>query len=99
MSPFGAFVQLEPGLEGLVHISRLGGKGNERHARDLVELGQALQVRVLKVETDKRRISLAREADQRTDEERREVAEFLETSSVAGGFGSLGDFFKKGREG
>ena len=99
LEPFGAFVQLEPGLEGLVHISRLGGKGNERHARDLVELGQALQVRVLKVETDKRRISLAREADPRTDEERREVAEFLETSSAAGGFGSLGDFFKKGREG
>ncbi len=104
LEPFGAFVELEPGLEGLVHISRLGGKGHERHARDLVELGQALRVRVLQVETEKRRIALAREIDQRSDEERQEVAEYLETSSRSGGFGSggfgsLGDFFKQDREG
>ena len=100
LEPFGAFVELEPGLEGLVHISRLGGKGNERHARDLVELGQALRVQVLSVDPEKRRISLAREIDQRSDEERQEVAEYLETRTASsGGFGSLGDFFKKGREG
>ncbi len=99
LEPYGAFVELEPGLEGLVHISRLGGKGGERHARELVELGQALKVRVVKVEPEKRRIALAREADEESDEERREVEEYLETSSETGGFGSLGDFFKKGREG
>lgn len=101
LEPYGAFVELEPGLEGLVHISRLGGKGGERHARELVELGQALPVRVVQVEPDKRRISLAREANEQTNEERREVADYLRTSSESGsgGFGSLGDFFKKGRKG
>lgn len=100
LEAFGAFVELEPGLEGLVHISRLGGKGGERHARELVELGQALPVRVVSVEPEKRRIALAREADEKTKEERREVAEYLQSSSEAGsgGFGSLGDFFKKDRE-
>ena len=77
---------------------RLGGKGGERHARELVELGQALEVRVLRVEPEKRRIALAREADERSDEERREVADYLQSrSEESGGFGSLGDFFNKDR--
>ena len=46
-----------------------------------------------------RRIALAREVDERSDEERQEVADYLRTRTESGGFGSLGDFFKKGREG
>ena len=95
LEPYGAFVELAPGLEGLTHISRLGGKGNERHARDLVELGQALPVRVLLVEPEKRRISLAREADEKTKEQQREAQSYLESQPRSEGLGSLGDFFKK----
>lgn len=98
LEPYGAFVELEPGLEGLVHISRLGGKGGERHAREVVELGQSLQVRVVEVEAEKRRISLAREADEKTKEERREVEDYLRTRPEPEGFGSLGAAFKKARE-
>ncbi len=97
LESYGAFVELEPGLEGLVHISRLGGKDNQHHARDIVELGQTLEVRVLEVDLGKRRISLARKVDEPTDEERREVEDFLEAGSESGGFGSLGDFFLKSR--
>ena len=98
LEPYGAFVELEPGLEGLVHVSRLGGKGGERHAREVVQLGQTVKVRVVEVDPEKRRISLARDADERSDEERREVADYLQASAQPAGFGSLGDFFKKGRE-
>lgn len=102
LEPYGAFVELEPGLEGLAHISRLGGKGNERHAREILELGQALPVRVLSIDLEKRRIALAREADEQTKEEQREVRDYLRSGQDSGsggfgtgGFGSLGDFFKK----
>ncbi len=98
LESYGAFVELEPGLEGLVHISRLGGKDRSRHAREVVELGQTLEVRVLEVDLAKRRISLARKVDEPSDEERREVEEFLDESSETPGFGSLGDFFLKSRD-
>lgn len=97
LESYGAFVELEPGLEGLVHISQLGGKGNERHARELVQLGEEFKVRVLAVDTEKRRISLTRETGEEEKKEQLEVEEYLRTSGEAegGGFGSLGDFFKK----
>ena len=56
---FGAFVELAPGVEGLVHISELGGGKHLRHAKDAVKPGQTIEVTVLGVDTDKRRISLA----------------------------------------
>ena len=55
---FGAFVQLTPGVEGLIHISELGAQRPLRHARDAVKPGDPLDVTVLALEPDKRRISL-----------------------------------------
>lgn len=56
--PFGAFVQLEPGVEGLIHISQLA----DRHVatpEEVVQEGQEVQVRVLRVQPEQRRISLS----------------------------------------
>jgi len=55
---FGAFVELEPGLEGLVHISELA---NRRVAavEDVVKPGADVRVRILDIDRDKRRISLS----------------------------------------
>ncbi len=44
---FGAFVELAPGLEGLVHISEIGGGRRLNHAKEAVQPGQEVQVRVL----------------------------------------------------
>ncbi|HSU65615.1 MAG TPA: S1 RNA-binding domain-containing protein [Tepidisphaeraceae bacterium] len=55
---FGAFVELEPGLEGLVHISELA-PNRVRAASDVVKPGQEVQVRVLEIDKDARRISLS----------------------------------------
>jgi small subunit ribosomal protein S1 len=55
---FGAFVELEPGLEGLVHISELAAH-RVRSASDVVKPGQEVQVRVLEIDKDARRISLS----------------------------------------
>jgi small subunit ribosomal protein S1 len=97
LESYGAFVELEPGIEGLVHVSRLGGKDHPRHAREVVELGQTLELRVLEVDLEKRRISLARKVGEPSDEERREVESYQQASSSSGGFGAIGDFFLKRR--
>jgi small subunit ribosomal protein S1 len=56
---FGAFVELAPGLEGLVHISEMGAGRRLNHAKEAVQPGQEVQVRVLGVDTTRRRISLS----------------------------------------
>ncbi|MCS6977631.1 MAG: S1 RNA-binding domain-containing protein [Gemmatales bacterium] len=58
---FGAFVELEPGIEGLVHVSELSHQHVRRPA-DVVHAGQEVQVRVLKVDPTQKRISLSLKA-------------------------------------
>src|SRR5688572_12284801 len=55
---FGAFVELEPGLEGLVHVSELSDN-RVRSASDVVKPGQQVNVRVLELDLEGRRISLS----------------------------------------
>jgi len=55
---FGAFIELEPGLEGLIHISELSDR-RVRSASDVVKVGQSTEVRILEVDPEKRRISLS----------------------------------------
>ena len=56
---FGAFVELAPGIEGLVHISELGGGKNVKHARQMAKAGDTVEVVVLGVDSERRRISLS----------------------------------------
>ena len=55
---FGAFVELEPGLEGLIHISELSGK-DIRSASHVVKVGQDVRVHILDIDKDARRMSLS----------------------------------------
>jgi small subunit ribosomal protein S1 len=59
VEPFGAFVELAPGVEGLLHVSELGGGRKIHHAREAVKVGQALQLTVVAVDRERRRIGLA----------------------------------------
>jgi len=61
LTDFGAFVDLGGGIEGLVHITELSTR-RVKHPRDIVELGQEVTVRVLKVEEGGDRISLSMKA-------------------------------------
>jgi small subunit ribosomal protein S1 len=58
---FGAFVKLEPGVEGLIHISELG-HGRVFRTRDVVSEGQEVEVKVLSVDEENQRISLSLKA-------------------------------------
>jgi small subunit ribosomal protein S1 len=59
LANFGAFVQLIPGIEGLLHISEMSWDRKVRHPRDVVAEGQTVQVTVLSVNQEKREISLS----------------------------------------
>ena len=61
LADFGAFVELEPAIEGLIHISELAPQRVFR-ARDIVQVGQDVQVMVLSVDPAQRRISLSLKA-------------------------------------
>lgn len=56
--PFGAFVEIGEGVEGLVHISEMA-RGHVEKAEDVVAVGQEVQVKVMEIDTERRRISLS----------------------------------------
>lgn len=64
---YGAFVELFPGAEGLIHISELSSR-RVRHPGDVVERGQEVTVRVLGVDSEAKRISLSLRQAGATDE-------------------------------
>ncbi len=56
---FGAFVEIAPGLDGLVHVSKLALDRRVAHPRQVVSVGQEVEVTVLAVDSEKRRITLS----------------------------------------
>jgi small subunit ribosomal protein S1 len=67
LADFGAFAELEPAIEGLIHISELSPQ-RVRRVRDVVQEGQEVQVQVLSVDPAQRRISLSLKAAQAKDQ-------------------------------
>src|SRR5438034_548384 len=71
---FGVFVELEPGLEGLLHISEIADHKVEK-PEDLVKVGQELEVKILRVDSDERKIGLSlKRAQWAQEEQQREEA-------------------------
>jgi len=61
ITPFGVFVNLEPGIDGLIHISKLGAGRRIKHPKEVVEEGQWIEAYVAGVDAANKRISLAKE--------------------------------------
>ncbi len=60
LQPFGAFVELAPGVDGLIHVSNLNTPERVGHPREVLKEGQEVDVEVLSVDPQNRRIGLAR---------------------------------------
>ena len=92
LEPFGAIVAIEGGVEGLVHVSELASDRRVRHARDVVNIGQDVEVVVLEVDPTRRRISLSMKqvAAQR---EAADVAAYQRPGSAS--LGTFGDLLGK----
>lgn len=81
---YGAFVELEAGLDGLVHISEIANKRVE-NVFDELKIGETVNVRIMEIDPDKRRISLSIKATLPEEEQTAEetVAEKIEDSIEA----------------
>jgi len=58
LTDFGAFVELEPGVDGLLHISDMSWTRNIGHPSELLKKGQPIETQILNVDRDNKRISL-----------------------------------------
>jgi len=58
ITDYGAFVELEPGVEGLIHVSEMSWTKKNIHPGKIISTSQEVEVQVLEVDPDKRRISL-----------------------------------------
>ncbi|HYE95931.1 MAG TPA: 30S ribosomal protein S1 [Rubricoccaceae bacterium] len=58
ITDYGAFVELEKGIEGLVHISEMSWTEHVKHPTQRVQLGQMVEVKILKIDHDEKKISL-----------------------------------------
>jgi small subunit ribosomal protein S1 len=77
ITDFGAFVELEPGVEGLIHISELSTQ-RVRRVRDVVEEGQTVEVELLSMDLPNRRMSLSLKTIARAKEDAETEAEQAE---------------------
>src|ERR1700741_1216828 len=58
LTDYGAFIELEPGVEGLIHVSEMSWSKRVKHPSKLLQVGQDVEAIVLEVDMDNRRISL-----------------------------------------
>ncbi len=58
LTDYGAFVEIEPGIEGLVHVSEMDWTNKNVHPSKVVQLGDEVEVMVLEIDEERRRISL-----------------------------------------
>ena len=58
MTNYGAFVELEPGVEGLIHVSEMSWTRHVRNPNELYKLGEEVETMVLSIESNDRKISL-----------------------------------------
>lgn len=104
LADFGAFVELEPGVEGLIHVTELAD-GRPRRVKDVLQPDQEVEVRVLKVDADAKRISLTLKprpelpstVEAEADEETPAVPKPPRKVPLKGGLGERDERFIKNR--
>jgi len=98
---FGVFVGLEDGLEGLLHISELAEHKVE-NPEDVVKVGDEIEVKILRVDTDERKIGLSRkrvdwaEEDEAAHEDAGGTQ--VEGKELKGGLGASGPLIQPAAE-
>ena len=102
LAQFGAFVTLAEGIDGLIHISKLGSGRRINHPREVMEVGQNIEIRIDGIDPAERRISLVPadyvSAEAKDDQERTEYKSFIaqeKKKKPAEEVGSLGALLKK----
>ncbi len=97
LAPFGAFVTLEPGIDGLVHISELGKIKRISHPREILEKNQTVEVRIAGIDEKAKRVSLEMVSGGQNSETGDDYKKHIVTDSgkSSGSFGTLGDILRE----
>jgi small subunit ribosomal protein S1 len=92
LEPYGAFVEVAPGIEGLVHVSELSATRTVRHAREVVKPGQEVETIVLAIDSERRRISLSLAIPDEAS-----AADLGAATGSSQGFGTFADLLRSPR--
>jgi len=96
LTAFGAFVTLASGVDGLIHISKLGAGKRIQHPKEVISEGQEVEVKVEGVDREQRRISLSLASVSRAEQEQTETMDAYRktVAETPKGMGTLGDLLK-----
>jgi small subunit ribosomal protein S1 len=102
LAKFGAFVNLAEGIDGLIHISKLGGGRRINHPKEVLEEGQNVDVKIEDIDTEQKRLSLtmggeASEEESGSASEKKDIKEFQVKQDKSAGsttMGTLGDILQ-----
>jgi small subunit ribosomal protein S1 len=98
LQPFGAFVELAPGVEGLIHISEMGAGKRIGHPQEVLGPGQAVEASVIAIDPANKRISLTLD-EAKAAEAAPDLAAYAPSARAAGsGMGSFGALLKQSLE-
>jgi len=104
LTKFGAFVNLAEGIDGLVHISKLGGGRRINHPKEVLEEGQSVEVKIEEADAEQKRLSLTLVSDEpekdTDDTDNKDVyQEYMKESGPSPGnkdsISTLGDILQK----
>ena len=92
---FGAFITLEAGIDGLIHISKLGEGKRINHPSDVIKKGQTLEVRIETVDKENKRLSLSLARADQEEEEKDRVGDYQQyVEKTPKSLGTLEDMLK-----
>jgi len=94
--PFGAFIELEPGVEGLAHISQLAPKRVNK-VEDVLQVGQIVKAKILEIDPEKKRISLSLK-EVEADQEKAEYQAYLEQQPAQEETVTIGEAVQENKE-
>ena len=98
LQPFGAFIEIAPSVEGLVHISELGAGRRIQHPKEVVAEGQEVEATILSIDQERRRISLSlANKEGGTAEDIADVAK-VQAQSTGAKLGTFGDLLNKAKK-
>ena len=92
LAKFGAFVTLGEGIDGLLHISKIGGEQRIKHPQDVLTVGETVEVQVEKIDRTAKRISLA------PVENKPDQTESSYEDKSSSGMGTFAELFQKAQK-
>ena len=98
VEPFGAFIELAPGIDGLVHISELEAGRRINHPQEVVSVGDQVQARVISVDMEKHRIGLSLDEQHEGGESTMPEVNEADYAKPKWSPGTFGDLLKESRK-